>query len=86
LAAGGGAFAALFLLQMMRAFRAAPPEVPPKVRMGSAWYVPLIAALALCLLIGYGEFGLRARNALRSAPSPPAQGSTIVPVRPTPTP
>lgn len=85
LAAGVGAFAAIFLLQMLRAFRAAPPETPSKVRMGGAWQVPLIIALALCILIGYGEFGLRAQNALRVLP-PPDHGSTIVPIRPTPTP
>ncbi|MCS6869886.1 MAG: hypothetical protein NZ571_00335 [Anaerolineae bacterium] len=85
LAAGSGTFVALFILQTVRAFRAAPSETPLTVRMGKAWQVPLIIALALCLLIGYGEFGLRARNALRSAP-PSDDGSTIVPIRPSPTP
>ncbi|PJF31909.1 MAG: hypothetical protein CUN51_02920 [Candidatus Thermofonsia Clade 1 bacterium] len=86
LTAGSGAFIAVFLLQMVRAFRAAPLENPPQVRMGSAWYIPLIIALGLYLLIGYGEFGLRAQNALRGAPPPPESGSTIVPIRPSPTP
>ncbi|MFQ3536684.1 MAG: hypothetical protein SNJ58_12490 [Aggregatilineales bacterium] len=85
LAACLSAFGAVFLLQMVRAFRAEPPKQPPKVRMGGAWQVPLIVVLGLCLLIGYGEFGLRAQNALRTAP-PPDQGSTIVPIRPSPTP
>lgn len=84
LTASGGAFAALFLLQMMRAFRATTLEPLSEARMGKAWYMPLMITLALCLLIGYGEFGLRARNAVNIAP--PDQGSTIVPVRPTPTP
>ncbi len=85
LAFGGGAFAALFILQMLRAFYSAPPQAesvnaPP---MGRAWQAPLVIILLICLLIGYSEFALRAQNAVQVAPAPADEGSTVVPIRPT---
>ncbi len=85
LAFGGGAFAALFILQMLRAFYSAPPQ-PDSGRapsMGRAWQVPLVITLLICLLIGYSEFALRAQNAVPVAPAPADEGSTVVPIRPT---
>jgi hypothetical protein len=68
------AFAAFFLLQVLRA-RALPTEQRTDAPPGRWWPVPLAASLLLCLLIGYSEIVARAGDPF-AAPAAPEISAT----------
>lgn len=60
--------------------RQAEKTVTPDAGLGRLWVIPLTLSLAMCLLIGYGEWAVRQQNPT-DVPLPSGSGSTAVPRR-----